>query len=330
MDELTPSMTYDSADPAAWRTGLRAKVAELTGLRAMLDQPRCDLNVRTLWRREHERGTIEKIAFTPEPSCDATAYLCLPKGATGKLPWFVCLQGHSSGMHLSIGVDAEDETADIDVEGDRDFGLGCMQRGIAALCLEQRCFGEREEHVVDRSQAKQSRCHDGTLHALMLGRTMLGERVYDVDRAIDYLLTRNDVDATRLGVMGNSGGGTVSLFSAATLDRVTHAMPSCYFCTFRASIMSLHHCEDNYVPGLMPVAEMADILGTFAPKPVVCVAGEQDEIFPIEATRSEFERLQRIYADAGASDNCRLVVGEGGHRFYAEAGWQAMLPMLGL
>jgi pimeloyl-ACP methyl ester carboxylesterase len=106
-------------------------------------------------------------------------------------------------------------------------------------------------------------------------------------------------------------------------------MPSCYFCTFAASIMSIHHCLCNYVPGLLAEAEMADVLGLFAPRPVVVVAGEQDHIFPIEATGRAFERLRRIYAAAGVPDACRLVVGDAGHRFYADEAWPEMLELMG-
>jgi dienelactone hydrolase len=202
-----------------------------------------------------------------------------------------------------------------------------MARGIAALCVEQRAFGERREQ--NQQQACQyNECLDASMHALMLGRTMIGERVFDVDRALDYLASRDDVNMERVGVMGNSGGGTISLFSAALLDRIAFAMPSCYFCTFRDSIMSIYHCPDNFVPGLLPVAEMSDILGLFAPKPVVIVAGEEDEIFPIEGTRYAFKKLQQIYAAARVQENCQLVVGKGGHRFYADQAWPVMLDML--
>lgn len=163
------------------------------------------------------------------------------------------------------------------------------------------------------------------MHALMLGRTLVGERVYDVDRAIDYLAWRGDADMKSIGVMGNSGGGTISLFSAALLPRIAFAMPSCYFCTFRDSIMSIYHCMDNYIPGLLKVAEMSDIMGLFAPKPVVIVAGKEDGIFPIRATRRAFRELRRIYKSFGAGGRCHLVVGGGGHRFYADDAWPVML-----
>ncbi|MCK5557179.1 MAG: acetylxylan esterase, partial [Candidatus Hydrogenedentes bacterium] len=148
---------------------------------------------------------------------------------------------------------------------------------------------------------------------------------FDVDRGIDYLMTRSDVNNKRIGVMGNSGGGTISLFSAAMLSRIRFAMPSCYFCTFRDSIMSINHCVDNYVPGLLKYAEMSDIMGLFAPRPVVIVAGKKDPIFPFPAVRKAFGRLKTIYAAVGAAHHCHLVVGDGGHRFYAEPAWEKML-----
>lgn len=320
MAQMKQSLAYDGSDVRQWQGRLRRKLRQLVG-----DMPkeRCPLNPRRLWQTEHPLGSIEKIAFTSEPYSDVTAYVCLPKGVKPPYTFMICVQGHSTGMHNSIAVQREDETQPLQVEGDRDFALGCMQRGLAALCIEQRSFGERREQKQEKI-AKHG-CHDATMHALMLGRTLVGERVYDVDRGIDYLASRGDVRMNRLGIMGNSGGGTISVFSAALLPRLSLAMPSCYFCTFRDSIMSIYHCMDNYIPGLLQYAEMADVLGLFAPKPVVVVAGKDDPIFPIEATRRAFQDLQRIYAACGAGDRCHLVVGDGGHRFYAEEAWPAML-----
>jgi len=324
MGRTPPSLAYDGGDVAAWQRRLRRTLRRLVGLPGR--DARVPLHVRSLWRRDHELGTIEKIAFTCEPKADATAYVCLPRDARPPYAWFVCLQGHSGGNYNSIAVDPETEKKPIEVPGDRDFGLGCMRRGVAALCIEQRAFGERRERVQKR--IAQHGCHDAAMHALMLGRTLLGERVFDVDRGLDYLYTRRDVDRRRIGVLGNSGGGTVSVFAAALLPRLRFAMPSCYFCTFRDSIMSIYHCMDNYVPGLLRYAEMADVLGLFAPKPVVVVAGEQDEIFPIGATRRAFRALKRIYRAAGAERRCHLVVGPEGHRFYADLAWPVMLREL--
>ncbi|NLF29588.1 MAG: hypothetical protein GX591_01730 [Planctomycetes bacterium] len=323
MEHTPRTMAFDGADPAAWRRRLRAKVAELLGRRPA---ERTALNVRSLWRREAAQGTIEKIVFTAERGADVPAFVCLPAKARPPYTWAICVQGHSTGMHNSIAVDREDNSVPIDVPGDRAYALTAMESGLAALCIEQRSFGERREQVQETKSPSQ--CQVAACQALMLGRTLIGERVWDVDRGIDYLLGRDDVRADRIGVMGNSGGGTTSLFAAATLDRLAWAMPSCYFCTFAASIMSIRHCECNYVPGLLTCAEMADILGTFAPRPVVVVAGQKDDIFPIGATRQAFDELQCIYAAFGAADRCRLVVGPEGHRFYAAPAWQALFELI--
>ncbi len=324
MQQTKPTLTYAGGDVAAWQQRLRPRLRELVG--DMPAQP-VPLAVRTVWSREHPLGSIEKIIFRSEPYCDVPAYICLPKDGTPPYPLMICLQGHSTGMHNSIAVQCEDETQPLEVAGDRDFALHCLRHGMAALCIEQRSFGERREQK--QEQVSSHGCHDAAMHALLLGRTLIGERVYDVERGIDYLAERGDIDMARIGVMGNSGGGTITLFAAALLSRIAFAMPSCYFCTFRDSIMSIYHCADNYIPGLLKIAEMADIMGLFAPKPVVIVAGQDDPIFPIEATRRAFAKLQTIYRAAGAEQYCRLVIGKGGHRFYADDAWPVLLEVIG-
>ena len=323
MDQTVPALRYQGGDVGVWQGTLRRKLSELIG---PMPEERVPLNVRSSWKREIGAGQVEKIVFTSEPGADTPAYVCLPRQAAPPYTFFICLQGHSTGMHVSLAVDRENETRPFMVQGDRDFGLGCMRRGIAALCIEQRSFGERRERLQNKAAEG---CHDAAMHALMLGRTLLGERVFDVDRAIDYLAARGDANMAKIGVMGNSGGGTVSVFAAALLPRVACAMPSCYFCTFRDSIMSIHHCVDNYVPGLLRYAEMADVMGLFAPRPVVIVAGKDDEIFPIAGTLKAFAELKTIYQASGAAERWHLVVGPGGHRFYADLAWPVMLKEIG-
>lgn len=319
------ALSYRGGDAAAWQRELRAKLVDLLGYRQHAAAP-VPLDVRSLWQREHPLGTIEKIVFTAESGVDVPAYVCLPKNARPPYTWFICLQGHTSGMHNSIGV-AQDETAPLPVDGDRDFGIGCMRYGVAALCLEQRSFGERQERI--QPQHLDYLCHQAAMNALLLGTTLLAERIFDVDRAIDYLAQRGDADLAQVGVMGNSGGGTTSLFAAALLPRVRAAMPSCCFSTFAASIQSMFHCVCNYVPGILKVAEMGDIAGLIAPRPLVIVSGREDGIFPLHAAESEFARTREVYQAVGAADRCRHVICDGGHRFYADAAWPVMRQLMG-
>ncbi len=322
------ALAYDpSQDFASWQRKLRNKVRKLLGLNKMPKQ-RIPLKPRTLWTQDHELGTIEKVSFASEPGADVLAYVCLPKDVKPPYNFVICLQGHSTGMHNSIGVQLDDEFKPKVIEGDRDFTIHCMKRGFAALCIEQRAFGYRAEKH-QKIKSENMTCHDAAMHALMLGRTLVGERVYDVDRGIDYLQSRGDCDMKNVGLLGNSGGGTVTTFAAATLpNRIAYAMPSCSTCTYAQSIMSIYHCMDNYIPDLLNWAESGDVLGLIAPRPMVVVAGREDEIFPLPGVRKAFKQIKAIYKAAGAEQNLKLVIGEGGHRFYADPAWKAMLKLI--
>jgi Abhydrolase family len=323
MDESPMSLSWRGEDVKAWQRKLRRKLRALVGMRSRTPGA---LKVRSLWKRPHKLGTIEKIVFTAEPGADVMAYVCLPHDVEPPYDFFICVQGHSTGAHVSIAKARDDNTKVITTQGGRDFGLECMRRGLAALCIEQVGFGERRETIIKEVQSTD--CHDGVLRSIMLGTTFTGQRVRDVDCGIDYLAARGDVNMKRIGVMGNSSGGTTSVFAAALLPRLAFAMPSCYFCSFRDSIMSIHHCSCNYVPGLMQYAEMWDVMGLFAPRPVVLVAGKEDDIFPIKAVRRAFKNLKSIYAAAGAEQNCVLTVGPAGHQFYPEQAWPKMLKLM--
>ena len=305
---------------AAWRNESRRELIDLLGITELLNGERCPLNPRSLWKRENELGTIEKIAFDSEPGVENLIYLCIPHGVKPPYRAFICLQGHSTGMHTSIAVDWHDEITPLKIEGDRDFAIGCMKRGIPAVCLEQRYMGE---HSTDPEH--QPACYEPAMRALMRGSTALGERVFDVDRTIDWMASRGDFDMTQIGIMGNSGGGTTSMFAGAVLPRLTHVMPSCSFSSFADSICAMHHCSCNYVPHLLEYGESADVVGLTAPRPLVIVNGIHDPIFPLSAANEQFGRLRAIYAASGATDNCVHVLGDGEHRFYADPAWNAML-----
>ncbi len=304
-----------------WRDAALPGLKQLLGLDRLEKLERKPIVPESAWKRTTPLGTIEKLYFSPEEGEKAGIYVCLPENAKPPYKTFICLQGHSTGMHNSIAVEWEDESIPKEIEGDRDFALHCMRRGIAAICLEQRYLGERS-HKADRTHG----CQLPSLQNLMIGRTAIGDRVYDVDRLLDYLYTREDIDKSHIGILGNSGGGTTSMFAGALLPRITHVIASCSFSSFRASIGSISHCCCNYVPGLLEYGESADAVGLTAPKPLVILNGRFDDIFPLEDADRQFARLEKIYAAAGAPGKCIHAVGEGGHRFYDKEAWDAMGP----
>lgn len=335
---LSPSLVHQRLIPKAprklafsadvvfstWKQKVRRKIRQLIRLPKPEPTP---LNPRLIWKRQTDLGTIEKVIFTAEPGADIPAYWCVPQNARPPYTAFICMQGHNTGMHNSIGVAQDDEITPIEAPGDRDFALECMRRGIAALAVEVRSFGERRERA-QKSICSYNTCQDQAVHALMLGRTAIGERVFDVDRAIDYLIQRGDVHPQRIGCMGQSGGGSVTMYAAATLNRLAFAMPSCCVCDYGPSILSLYHCTCNHIPDACQWIDVADVLGAFAPKPLVVVAGKQDDIFPIDGVRSAVRQIRAAYRSAGAEEKIQFVEGAGGHDFYAAQAWPKMLQMI--
>jgi hypothetical protein len=128
--------------------------------------------------------------------------------------------------------------------------------------------------------------------------------------------------------MGNSGGGTATFYTACLEHRFDGFMPSCALCTYRDSIIDLHHCTCNYIPRIAEYFDMGDLAILIAPKKLVVVCGKDDNIFPLEGVREEFEIIQKLYSAFGAEESCALVIGDEGHRFYADMAWPVMHRLL--
>jgi hypothetical protein len=146
------------------------------------------------------------------------------------------------------------------------------------------------------------------------GRTLLGERVWDGMCAATYLLSRPDVTGG-LGCTGHSSGGTTALWLSALDGRIKTVLVSGYFNSFRGSILAIEHCECNYVPGILELAEMGDIAALIAPRPFCALNGEKDEIYPVSFAREQFATVQKGYELHDASHACKLSIHSGGHAY---------------
>ena len=308
------------ADVAAWQAEFRPRLLAALGLPAMAEdlaghQPTAEQlgeDVLGDFRRERWRLWVE-------PDVPLPFYLLRPR--TGAGPWPLVLTPHGHNQpHIYAGIATSDEEKASIRDGDRDIAVQAVQEGYVAIAPTTRGFGDTRT-AADLEKSNVSSCRTSLLHGLLVGRTAIGERVWDISRLLDWALANLPVDPTRVAITGNSGGGTTSLFAAACETRLAVAVPSCYFCTFAGSIGSIFHCDCNYVPGLLRLGEMDDVAGLTAPRPFLAIAGQDDPIFPLAYVREGFERLRRIYAAAGVGDRCELYVGAGGHRYYKAGAW---------
>jgi dienelactone hydrolase len=294
-----------------WRRGLREQIrARLGGFPAT----RTPLNVQTSTATKQVGYRRELVSFESKPGVVVPAWVLIPDGVDAPAPAVIAIHGHGYGVDDIVGIDA-DGTDRVEPKGyHKDFAVALCRRGFVVIAPEMLAFGRRRELKDQEAGPEHSSCHDAALWGIMLGQPLLGQRVWDVMRTIDYLETRPEVDPRRIGMMGISGGGTVTLFTASLEDRLQAAVLSGYLCTFKDSILSIDHCLCNYVPGLLEDAEMYDIAALLAPRPLLIEAGTRDDIFPLAAVEDAYARVQEVYTKLGVPDHLDKDIFEGGHQ----------------
>lgn len=320
MQTVKPSMSV-GGEFGPWQTAARKKLAELLGMdRFTAVEPRTKIE----YENKIEGAMEIRFEFYSEDGYTVPCHMLLPDGVENP-PVMICLQGHSTGMHISLGRAKYPGDDALICDGDRDFCLQAAREGFAAIAVEQRNFGERSN-----SEKGEPMCYCQSTTALLMGRTTIGERVWDIQRLIDVLERDfvGRVDAKTVCCMGNSGGGTATIYAAALEDRIKLAMPSCSMAAFKDSIGAMHHCACNFVPHIAEYFDMSDLMAMAYPKYYVQVSGKEDPIFPIATAKAMYEQGSRAYEAQGGGDRCTLIIGEGGHRFYQAQAWPVVKQYL--
>ncbi len=316
-----PLLAFDSEKEfEPQKVEITKKLSELLGRMPK----KVPLNPTVEYTKEQDTFTEYRISFDTEQDVRAVCLLCIPKQKREKYPLCIVLQGHGTGMHVSMGRKLYE--SDTPESGDRDIALQALERGYAALCLDQRGMGERRTELIkenEKDDMGKPRCQVTAMQALMLGRTLIGERVWDISRAIDLALTYPEIDSDKIMCTGNSGGGTATYYAACMEPRIKVAMPSCSVCTFKHSLGVTKHCTCNFIPHIAEYMDMGDMAAAIAPRKLVIVYGEKDSIFLKEGVLETYETVKKIYAAAGKPENCAIARGNEGHRYYKDAAWDA-------
>ncbi|MBO5069417.1 MAG: hypothetical protein J6C37_03530 [Roseburia sp.] len=321
--QKTPEMRYDgSRDIATWQSEARKKLEELLGL----PFAKCEDLFTITGRSEEEEYIRIDFEFQSEEGYFVPCNLLIPAGEAKARPGVICLQGHSTGKHISIGVAKFEGDVDT-IAGGRDFAIRAVKEGCCAIAMDQRYMGEAGQ---SKTGSPACASDNESMAALLVGRTAIGERVWDVMRLIDVIYAHftEYIDIEKLICMGNSGGGTATFYASCMDERIRFAMPSCAVCTYEASIMAMHHCPCNFIPSIRRYFNMGDLGGLIAPRPLVVVCGKEDPIFPLGGVEESFTLIQNAYRQFGKEDLCHLVTGDGGHQFYPDDAWPVMKKMV--
>ncbi len=264
------------------------------------------LNPRVTGAVEREAYRIEKIVFESRPGFLVTANLYVPRGRPFPRPGVVGACGHSRNGKAA--------------EPYQSFAQGLARLGLVCLIFDPLGQGERLQYPDEKFQ---SRVGVGVAEHLLAGNQqfLVGEflgswRAWDGIRALDYLLTREEVDPRHVGVTGCSGGGTMTTWLCGVERRWTMAAPDCFVTSFRRNLENELPADTEQCPpkALALGLDHSDFLAAMAPRPVVILAEEKD-YFDVRGAEVAFERLKRLYALLGAADQVALSVGPNYHGY---------------
>lgn len=252
------------------------------------------LNARITGALEREGYRIEKLVYESLPGFRVTANVYTPSRGRPPFPAVVGVAGHSATGKAFPTYQR--------------VWIGLVKRGILVIAIDPPGQGERYEYwdadlgrsAVGGPTAEHSMAG---IQCLLSGTNFARYETWDGIRAVDYLLTRSDVDPQRIGVAGNSGGGTQSAYLAAVEPRLAAAAPSCYITSWEKLWIKPgpQDAEQNFAGFLSDGLDFADFLISFAPKPIKMMTAIRD-YFPIEGARATYAEARRIYEALDAPD----------------------------
>lgn len=295
-----------AADLRVLQQDLRAKfLALLDGLPESTGSP----PVRKTGRIETDDYTIDRLAYESFPGYFVSALLYLPKKQDGSIPGILSPCGHSS-----VGK----------AEGTyQTLHINLVKRGYAVLTYDPVGQGERSQFW-DKAQGRSKFNLSCGEHAVLgnplylLGTSLARYRIWDGIRGIDYLASLAEVDAKRIGCIGNSGGGTLTAYIAALDSRVLVAIPSCYITTLPRRMGNRIEKDPDADPeqdifGFVSEGiDHAGLLALRVPRPTLLGTAIRD-FFPIEGARESFDEVKRLFEIAGMGSQFSRAEADAGH-----------------
>ncbi len=268
---------------------------------------RTPLNARTVAVLDREDYKIEKVIFESQPRFYVTANLYLPKKGTAPYPGILFPLGHEEGAKAHSAW--------------QQVLVSLAKKGFVALAWDTLGQGERVQlYDPDFGESKVLRStteHTLTgIQCLLVGDSLARYTIWDGMRALDYLVSRPEVDAARIGCTGNSGGGTHTAYLSALDDRIKVAAPSCFLTSWRRLLETIgpQDAEQCLPPWLENGLDHPDFVHAFAPKPYLMLSAVRD-FFSITGARETYSEAKRLYGVLGAPDQLSMVEADDGHGY---------------
>lgn len=327
-----------------WRREAQARFSDLLARPDTGGTPRVTVNETLQYDGLH----IERLTWQLPYGPPTQAWFLKPAGANGPLPGVLAL--HSHGGNKYFGKRKIAQTSDEQhpmlgpfqerYYGGRSWANALAKRGYAVLAPDAFAFEsrrvrvadvperikgdgrdvtreEREEDIVAYNRWAGNHEHILSKSLFCAGTTWPGVFVAEDQRALDVLASRSEVDTSRLGCCGLSGGGLRSVMLGGLDPRIEAAASVCMMSTWRDYLLynSFTHTWMIYVPHLPREMDYSEIFSLQAPKPRFVLSAEEDGIFDYDEQRRSHRILQEVYEKAGASSKLRTQFYPGGHKF---------------
>jgi dienelactone hydrolase/pimeloyl-ACP methyl ester carboxylesterase len=278
------------------RVKLRQSMFEAMGESAESTSDR-GLEPRILGTLKLDGYTIEKLIFQSRPYVWVTASAYVPMGVKGKVPAVLVVHGHWAGARRDPVVQAR--------------CLGLVKLGFFVLAVD--AFGSGERYTAPAKGTYHGALYGATLWPT--GHTLLGMQVYDNRRAVDYLQSRPEVDGSKIGITGASGGGNQSMYAGAVDERIGCVVPVCSVGTYQAYLRAAC-CVCELLPGALRFTEEGDVLGLVAPRALMVINATQDAFqFSVGEAKKSLARAESIFKLYGASEKVCHATFESPHAY---------------
>lgn len=284
---------------------LRRKLLECLG--GPWPEP-CDLRPRKRKTTQKDGYRIESLTYEVEPGDRVPALLLVPDGvdAAHPAPAIAIWHQHAGQWHLG-----KSEPAGLAGNPMHHTGAALAKEGYVVLCPDALCFEERQDKKLKGGSYERFEF----LRYVVAGKCMAWKNILDMRRAVDYLCSRPEVQAKRIGCYGHSMGSTHTWLVGPWEKRLKALVANCCLPTYAAIHRTkLLHCFPNFVPGFFQHGDTPDMAGLIAPRALHMNFGEKDGGSPIREVREGVKTIAKAYEAAGAKGNFSSYIQRGtGH-----------------
>ncbi|HUX97640.1 MAG TPA: alpha/beta hydrolase family protein [Bacteroidales bacterium] len=264
------------------------------------------LKVKTIYREQKNGYILEKFIIDNGIDSWIPAYLAIPSNVKGEVPVILGMHGHSSSKENIFGYDSN--TA-------QDVLALLISNGYAVMAIDSYFNGERRGQGPAGEIERQSNGSDQELSQFKLnlwyGRSLWGMQLRDEQIAIDYLMSRPEIDGKRIGVEGMSMGSTRAWWVAAIDDRVKAVVGVACFTRYKELIEQRQlkaHGIYYFVPGILNHFDTEAIMGLIAPRPFLVLTGDSDAGSPLSGMLVLENKLNSLYSLYKKNENFRSII----------------------